>query len=132
MCRRVLAPLAATLALLGILAPGSAPAKDGDRDVRIEGTCGRGAESELRLRADDGEIRVEFRVDRRRKRERRRVVLVHERRVAWRGTVRTRSHGGGFRVRRTLPDLMGADEVTARASGPRGTTCETTAVLRED
>jgi hypothetical protein len=66
-------------------------------------------------------------VRRNRRGERWRVVLVHERRVAWRG-VRT-SGSSGFRVRRTLRDLGGSDRVKVRASGPRGVTCEAAATL---
>ena len=55
-------------------------------------------------------------------------MLVHERRVAWRDTLRTRS-GGSLRVHRSLDDYAGPDEVTLRASGPRGLTCETSATL---
>ena len=101
-----------------------------DDDVRVEGSCGAGAESQLRLRADDGSIRVEFRVDSRRSGERWRVTLVHERRVVWRGRVRTRS-GGSFRIRRTVPDFDGADEVSVRAAGPGGNTCQAGATLTE-
>jgi hypothetical protein len=108
----------------------AAPASARDDDVRVEGSCGAGAESLLRLRADDGSIRVEFRVDSRRSGERWRVALVHERRVVWRGRVRTRS-GGSFRVRRSVPDYDGADEVSVRASGPGGNTCQAEATLRE-
>lgn len=99
-----------------------------DDDVRVQGTCGEGAECRLRLRADDGSIRVEFRVDSERSGERWRVALVHERRVVWRGRVRTRS-GGSFRVRRTVPDFEGADQVSVRASGPGGNTCQAEATL---
>jgi hypothetical protein len=114
---------------LALGAPASALAHGGDeQDVRVRGTCGRGASSELRLRAKDGAIRVEFEVDSRRAGERWRVVLVHERRVAWRGRARIRS-GHSFRIRRSLPDFGGADQVTARASGPRGNTCEAGALL---
>jgi hypothetical protein len=99
--------------------------------VRVQGTCGRGATSELRLRAGDGAIRVEFEVRTHRRGERWRVVLVHERRVVWRGRARA-SGGRAFRVRRYLRDLEGADRVTARASGPRGNACEAGALLRGD
>lgn len=101
----------------------------GDEDVRVTGTCGKRAESELRLRAEDGAIRVEFEVDANRPRESWRVVLVHERRVVWRGRARTRSGSGSFRVRRSVPDFAGVDQVTARASGPGGNTCQAAAVL---
>jgi hypothetical protein len=92
------------------------------------GRCGRGATSQLRLEAKDGGVRVELWVHGHRRGERWRVVLVHERRVAWRGRARTRT-SGSFRVRRSVPDFGGADQVTARASGPRGNTCQATASL---
>ncbi|HEX6022057.1 MAG TPA: hypothetical protein VFZ00_08675 [Solirubrobacter sp.] len=101
-----------------------------DDDARVKGTCGRGAKSELRVRAKDGSLRVEFRVDSRRSRERWRVFIVHERRVVWRGSVRTRS-GGSLRIRRSLPDYDGADEVSVRATGPGGNTCQATATLTD-
>jgi hypothetical protein len=116
-------PIAATLVLLLALA---APAFA--KDVRASGTCGRGATAELRLDDHDGEIRVEFRVRSRRSREHWRVALVHERRVVWRGKVRTRSNRS-FRIRRSVADFEGSDEVSARASGPRGNTCQATATL---
>ena len=104
------------------------PAFGRDDDVRVRGSCGTGAESQLRLRAQDGAIRVEFRVDSERSRQRWRVALVHERRVVWRGRVRTHSDGS-FRVRRSLPDFEGADEVSVRASGRGGNTCQAGATL---
>jgi hypothetical protein len=124
--RRLLATAFSSFLLLG-----AAPAlgRGGD-DVRTRGSCGSGARTELRLKPDHGSIRVEFRVDSRRAGERWRVVLVHERRIAWRGNVRTGGSSGSFRVRRSLPDFAGADQVSARASGPRGVTCEAGAVLR--
>src|SRR4051794_4634101 len=125
---RVLAPALVLASLvLALGAPASALARGGGGgDVRVSGTCGRGATSQLRLETKDGGIRVEFRVRGHRRGERWRVVLVHERRVAWRGRARTGS-SNSFRVRRSLPDFGGADQVTARASGPRGNTCQATA-----
>lgn len=120
---RRLAPLPLLLALACVL-PAPALARD---DARVEASCGRGASAELRAEADDGAIEVRLRIDGRRSGERWRIALVHERRVAWRGTARTRG-GGSLRIRRTLPDFAGADEITARATGPRGVTC--TAVTR--
>lgn len=104
------------------------PAFARDDDVRARGSCGAGAESQLRLRSRDGSIRVEFRVDSERSGERWRVALVHERRVVWRGRVRTRS-AGSFRVRRSVPDYEGADELSVRASGPGGNTCQAGATV---
>jgi hypothetical protein len=122
--------VAAFCVALALGAPAQALGHGGDdKDVRVSGTCGKGATSKLRLRAKDGAIRVEFEVKSNRGGERWRVVLVHERRVAWRGRVRTRSGSGSFRVRRSLPDFEGVDQITARASGPRGNTCQASGAL---
>jgi len=118
--------LLAALVLAAALPP-PALARGGD-DVRVSGSCGRGASAELRLKGDDGTIEVELRVRRGRAGERWSVALVHERRVAWRGRATTR--GDGFRIRRTLPNYPGADEIAVRATNPRGLTCQTTATLR--
>jgi hypothetical protein len=125
--------IACCLALVALVlgAPASAAGRDdGDKDARAEGTCGGRVSCQLRLKAKDGDILVEFEVDSTRGRERWRLVLVHERRVVWRGRARTRSGSGSFRIRRSIPDFDGADQVTVRASGPRGNTCQATATLR--
>jgi hypothetical protein len=124
--RRTACAAAVAVALLAV-APG-AMAKDGGRDseVRVGGTCGRGAGSELRLRAKDGAIRVDFSVYRR-ARGAWRVVLVHERRVEWRGSVR--SNSSYYEIRRWVNDLNGPDEVMMRATAPSGMTCTATATL---
>jgi hypothetical protein len=121
------------LALVGIAlalgAPAPALAGGDHSDVRVEGICGRGATSKLRLTARHGAIRVEFKLDTNRGGQRWRVILVQERRVVWRGRARTRSGSRSFRIRRSIPDLDGADRVTVRASGPAGNTCAATALL---
>lgn len=128
----MLRPLALPMLLLALAlgAPATAGARGGGGDdARVNGACGGSATSELRLKADDGEIEVELRVRSGRSGQRWSVALVHERRVAWRGRARTSGSSGSFRIRRSLPDFDGADQVTARASGPRGITCQATAVL---
>jgi hypothetical protein len=115
--------VAVLLVLVGVVVPAAAIA-----DVRVSGTCGSGASSELRLKADHGEIRLRFELEGRRTGERWRIVLVHERRVVWRGTRRTRS-GRRLRVRRSLHDYAGADSVRAHASGPGGNTCSASATI---
>lgn len=130
--RSLICGLAAAIALGG--AP-PALAKHGDDDggrgdVRTTGRCTKGSSSTLRLRSRDGAISVEFEISRRRRGESWRVVVVHERRVAWRGSART-GGSGSFRVRRTVADLDGADLVTVHATGPGGIGCDATATLWE-
>jgi hypothetical protein len=120
--RRVLIPV-----LIAALV--SVPAALADDDARAKATSGHGARAELRIRADNGSVRVEFTLRHRRAGESWRLVVVHERRVAWRGTVRTRGSSGSLRVRRTVRDLEGPDQITTRAAGPRGLTCAATATL---
>jgi hypothetical protein len=126
---RLLAPLAIVLVLLFAARPAPVVAKDGRGDVRVAGVCGSGATSKLRLKSDDDGIELRFDVDYSRAGVVWRVVLVHERRIAWKGVVRTTRPSGSFQVRRTLQDLAGADAVTARALGPGGLVCRAAAVL---
>jgi hypothetical protein len=101
----------------------------GADEVRVAGSCGKGATSKLRLRAKDGGIRVQFEVDHTRAGGSWRVVLIQDRRVVWRGKARTSGVGGSFEIERRLRDLPAADQVTARAWGPRGVTCAASATL---
>ena len=125
--RRLAVATCVALALaLGAAAPALGSARDDGDDARVDGTCGKGATSQLKLRAEDGAISVEFKLDSNRGGRRWRLVLVHERRVVWRGRARTRSGSGAFRIRRSVPDFAGVDQVSVRASGPGGNTCQAT------
>lgn len=126
---RVLVPFAVGLILL--VAGPMAAAKDRDREVRVAGVCGGRATAELRLRGRDGRIEMRFEVQHSRTDVAWRVVVVHERRVAWKGTVRTTRPGGSFELRRTLNDLAGADAVVVRALGPQGLVCRAGATLSD-
>lgn len=131
---RPLAALSATLLLA--VAPAAASARGGDDDeVRARGTCGGGAKSELKVKADDGGIELEFEVEHVRRGSSWKVTVVHEGRVVWRGTRRAGRAGRGsgeFEVERQLRDLAGADRFRVRASGPGGVTCRVAATLRGD
>jgi hypothetical protein len=124
--RRLLIALASCLTLA--VTPLAAQAKGGDPEVRVSVRCGTGATAELRLRDRDGGIRVRFEVDHAR-RGVWNVVLVHERRIGWKGTARVASSRDSFEVERTLPNYPGSDSVTARATGPSGVVCQAIAVL---
>jgi hypothetical protein len=106
-----------------------AAAKDGRGEVRAAGACGRAASSELRLRTSDRGIEVRFELDHVRAGVSWRVAVVHERRVAWKGSAKTTAPAGSFEVRRIVSDLPGADTVTATAWGPNGLVCRATATL---
>jgi hypothetical protein len=125
----LLAGVGVGLLVLFAARPVAADAKGGPIEVRVAGVCSSGATSKLRLRSRDGVIDVRFEVDHSRASELWRVVLVHERRVGWKGSAKTTRLGGAFEVERTLKDLPGADEVTVRSWGPRGLVCNAVAVL---
>jgi hypothetical protein len=126
----LLASIALALPVTTVAGTSTARADDDPREeVEVAGTCGRGASSKLRLRADDGQIKARFEVDHNRAGATWRVVLVQERRVVWRGNARTRGRSGSLEIERRVRDLPGADQVTARAFGPRGITCRASATL---
>jgi hypothetical protein len=113
------------LLLLLVLVPGTALAKGGQPDVRASSRCGGGVTADLRLRAQDDRIRVRFQVEHSRAGVWN-IVLVHERRIAWRGTAK-----GSFEIERALRDYPGSDAVTARATGPSGAVCQVTGVISQ-
>jgi hypothetical protein len=124
------------LAVLASAAVSAAPAlaKNGGRgggdrpEVRVAGTCGKGASSSLKVKARDGGLETEFEVHGRAG-ARWRITIVHEWRVAWRGSRRTAGPSRSFSLEYRLPDLSGADTVSARAIGPRGVVCSAAATL---
>ena len=128
----LLRPLRALFLLLtlgaALVLPLPGNADDGRDDVRRTVACSGSGTAELKLRSDDGTIRAELEIESGRAGSRWAVVLIHERRIAFRGTVRARSEGPA-KLRRTLPDWFGPDTVTARATGPRGETCRVSATL---
>ncbi len=130
--RRLLAiaGLAAVLAAPALV-PGSALARDGGGDrveVREAGTCGRSSAIRLRLRAEDGRIRVDTTV-RTARTGMWRLTVLHERRVVAKARVRATRAERGFEHRVVVPDWSGADAVSARAVSPAGETCTVSATV---
>jgi hypothetical protein len=120
--------------LLFALSAGAAHARGDDRgggggEVRVAGSCGRGATASLRVRSDDGRIEVRFRLEQRRGRGLWRITAVHEQRISFRATRRTTRSDRSFELRRRVADLPGSDTVAVHAWGPRGLGCRATATL---
>jgi hypothetical protein len=105
---------------------GAAPARRAE--VRVTGTCGRGAQAWLKLKQRDSGIEVEFQIHHTRAGASWRLAVVHERRIEYRGRHRTRSTGA-LDINETIADFGGPDGVNVRAWGPRGLTCTASAVL---
>lgn len=121
---RLLLVAVASCAALSL--PAVAPADDDPGEARKAGICTGASEASLRLRAEDGEIRVEFEIDSRWPGTWN-VIVLHERRIAFRGPIRPRSTSRSVRLRRVLEDWYGRDTITVRASGPRSETCRASA-----
>jgi hypothetical protein len=117
--------LAAVAAGLALSVPTVAFAAD--REVRKAGSCTGSSRMEIRLRADDGKIRLELEIEARRAGAAWSVILLRERRIAFRGVVRAR--GREAKVRRTFEDWFGRDSFVIRASGPRSETCRVSAAI---
>ncbi|HEY1318098.1 MAG TPA: hypothetical protein VGF10_12820 [Gaiella sp.] len=132
MVRALLVRPALVLAAVAlVLVPATARADEGpDDEVRVAGSCTGGAVSELRVRArDDGELRIDLALRSGRAAQRWVVVVVHERRLTYRGAVRAGRSSHRAALRRTVADLFGPDTVSIRASGGPGETCRATGTV---
>lgn len=130
--RALAAVLAVVACALALASAGSAEARDGgDRvEARAQGVCGRASSARLRLRAEDGKIRVDTDV-RTSRAGLWRLTVLHERRVATRARVRVTRASRGFRHRIFLPDYAGADAVSVRAAAPSGEVCTVAATVAD-
>ena len=123
---RILPGAALAVALLAVTPVARADdggGKEGRAELRRQVTCSAASRAELRVRAEDGTIRAELEVDARRNGASWTVVLLHERRIVFRGRLRTSRPSGSFELRRVVDDWFGPDAVVARATGPGGETC---------
>lgn len=132
MAHRLAVVLASVVALL--LAPMEVRADEGpDHEARVAGRCSGGGAAELRVRAgDDGELRIDLALRSRLPAQRWLVVVVHERRLAYRGVVRAGRSSHRTALRRTVANLFGPDTVRVRASGRPGETCRATAMVGDE
>jgi hypothetical protein len=122
------------LLFLGALAFASPVfANDDDDHVSKVGVCTKSSSSRLDLRRESSgpgkRIVVTFTVRARRSGVAWRVVLLHERRIVFRGTRRTRPPRASFVLQQTLDDWYGSETVAARATSPRGEVCRASAKL---
>jgi hypothetical protein len=130
--RRLAVGTVATLSLCGIpaaTAGGNDGKDDGGGEIRARGTCSAGSAWRLRVRADDDEIEVEFRVEPRLRTGLWRMIVLHERRIAVRRTLRAPGGGGSVELRTTVADWWGTDDVVVRSTGPRNETCRASATV---
>lgn len=120
--------LAAVATCAALSLPAVASADEGD-EVRKAAACTGSSRVEIRLRADDGKIRLELEIEARKPSVAWSVILLRERRIAFRGTVRARSGSREAKLRRTFEDWFGRDSFVIRASGPQAETCHVTAAV---
>jgi len=124
------ATLAATLLAVAPIARADDGDGGSDRvELRRTGLCSMSSRARLRVRAEDGRIRVELEIDTSRNGGAWTVIVLHERRIAFRGTLRTEAPSGSFELRRTVDDWFGPDAIVARATGPGGESCRLSVVV---
>lgn len=124
------AALTAALLVVAPLARADEGKGKSDRvELRQNGVCSMSSRVELRVRAEEGSLRVQLEVDTSRNGAPWAVVLLHERRIVFRGTFRTAAPSGSFELRRTVVDWFGPDAIVARATGPRGESCRAAVVV---
>lgn len=125
--RQLVVAVVAALSLCGVA---TAAGGDDDRiELDVRGTCTGKSTSRLRLRGEDGRIRIEFRLDPRPHSGVWHVVVLHERRIVSRVTVRAAGSDGRIELRRTVPDWFGTDAFVLRATGPKNETCRASATV---
>ena len=134
---RLIAPLPALFAaaLAAVAVPARAAADDGGArgDVRVTQSCTARSRAELRVRArDHDELRVDLELQTGRRGAPWTVVIVHERQLVFRGSLRTSTSSGTLTVRRTIADWFGEDGLGVRATGPGGEICRVSATDRDD
>lgn len=107
---------------------GASAAKDGGSNARrVSGHCSRRSTSKLKVKPDNGRLETEFEVDQNRNGVTWRVTLRRNGRVAYTTSATTRAPSGSFSVSRRLPNGVGSDRISARATSPTGEVC--TAVI---
>jgi len=123
--------LACTFLVAAALAiPVSAVADDGPgKDVRVRGWCSGSNSSQLRVRVDDGRLRIEFRIDADRRYGAWSIVVLRERRIVYRGSLSPGFGGRRVELRTRIADWPGTDAVVVRASTRTGQSCRATATV---
>lgn len=100
------------------------PAHASAADVVRRGSCSGSATWKLKASPENGRIEVEGEVDANRNGQTWRWRILHNGRVAARGTATTRPPSGSFEVRRLLVNTQGADSIGWRARNvATGQTC---------
>ena len=134
---RIRTALAAVAVALVVPGPGAADDYEEESESVTRVSC-VGGTAELRLRAEDddddedearGEIAIELRVDVRRPVFVWRLVLLHERRIVYRGTRRSTGSGYSLRYARRVPQWLGRQTVTARLATQSGRMCRLEATI---
>jgi hypothetical protein len=139
---RIPAVLAAVAIALAVPAPGAANDDEEGNESVTRVSC-LGGTAELRLEAEEDEegegdigigvgesgIAVELRVRVRRPVVAWRLVLLHERRIVYRGTRRSIGSGYSLRYARRVPEWLGRQTVVARLATYSGRTCRLEATI---
>ena len=124
--RMLLLAVVAACAALSLPAVANA---DDDNEVRKAGTCTASSRIDIRVRAEDDEIRIDLEIRTQQRRSAWNVILLRERRTVFRGVIRSRDGSRTVKLRRTIDNWFGRDSIVVRASGPRLETCRVSATV---
>lgn len=121
--RRIAAIAVGWALIAAALLPAQGLAREDRIEVRKRVACPGPGYSDLRVRARDGELRVRFEVNDRRGGRTWKAVLVQERVVRARVTMRTSRQTGEAEFERRLSDFAGSEVVSVRLTGSGGRVC---------
>jgi hypothetical protein len=106
----------AVAAALGATSAQAATAKHGD-GVRVAGTCSDTSTSKLKVKRDNGRLKVEFEVDQNRNAVPWAVELRKDGRVVFAGTRLTAAPSGSFSLERRIAGATGVIKASATRNG---------------
>jgi hypothetical protein len=126
---RPLLTLAVVATALALTASAAADRGDDRTELRIRGACTGQSVWSLRIEAEEGTLRIEFRIDSPRRARRWTLVLLRERRIVFRGVPASAGGSRSVRLRRSLTDWPGEELVAVRAAAADGEACRASGVV---
>ena len=121
--------MSVVLAVAGLAAASSAPAKGGGAQVIKSGSCSSSATWKLKAKIDNGLIETEFEVDQNRVGKRWRVTLTRNGATVFQGIRTTVAPSGSFSVSRLLAGPASGRIVATAKALQSGETCRATLLV---
>jgi hypothetical protein len=119
--KRITTLLVTAIAVSAVALPVAADAKG--RRVIVSKACAGGGAAKLKAANENGLIELEFEVDVNRNGQLWNVVIQRNGATVYSKTKRTVAPSGSFESRKIISNAAGADQISARATGPNGRSC---------